>query len=94
MLTIMSYFPGTDLLHGFSRLSKNVRAMIPNSGLLDQEKMIAVKPRPYYDSLTDKMASNMNFELLTKYMQHALRIATKIRICIRDYDYYNDWMMQ
>ena len=44
----MSYFNAADLLHGFARLSTEIRKEIPVSGLLDQKKVITAKYRPYY----------------------------------------------
>jgi hypothetical protein len=43
MLMVISNFNGSDLLHVFARLNKNLRKEMPKAGLLDQEKLIRVK---------------------------------------------------
>ena len=43
MMMVISYFNGSDLLHIFARLNKSLRAKLPNSGLLDQQKVLRVK---------------------------------------------------
>ena len=42
-LLTFSYLPGWDLFHKLAVTCKSIRALLPDSGLLDQVKIITVK---------------------------------------------------
>ena len=42
-LLTFSYLPGSDLFHKISVTCKSLRSVLPNSGLLDQIKVITIK---------------------------------------------------
>ena len=42
-LLTFSYLPGCDLFHKISVTCKSIRSVLPNSGLLDQIKVITIK---------------------------------------------------
>ena len=70
-LTIVAYLNGPDLLHGIARLSKKVRAQLPESGLLDQTKVVTVNRRQK--------------EMGSAELRYALSLVNQVRFSFGDY---------
>ena len=54
MLMVISFFNGSDLLHVFARLNKEIRKELPDSGLLDQEKILRIRQDTKIDNINDR----------------------------------------
>ena len=53
---VFSFYSGSDLLHVISRLSKKIRAELPESGLLNQNKVLRVKKGTQSELIFEKIA--------------------------------------
>jgi len=67
VLLVCSFFNGADLFHVLSRLNWKTRNALPKAGLVDQEKMLTVKPTDNLDNIMTKikyglsLANTVNF---------------------------------
>jgi hypothetical protein len=67
VLLVCSFFSGPDVFHVLARLNKKTRENLLISGLVDQEKMLTVKPNKDFDDLIGKikyglqLADTINF---------------------------------
>ena len=74
-LETFSYLPGCDLFHKISVTCKSIRSMLPNSGLLDQIKVITIKAPS--DNYPDYLPVDS--------FKYALELADSIQIQVNAY---------